>query len=108
YQKEILDKGLYTNLSVARKSRNSLSHTGKSPSEDCALAAYSALMELIQLAAPDCDIPLLRMDIRDHLISDPFVPRQNKKINPTHWMEIPKLPGEEELEKLEIKNRKSS
>ena len=48
---------------------------------------------------------LLDLDLADHALSDPFEPVEPKEIKPTHWMEIPKLPGEHELELLEAERR---
>ena len=52
----------------------------------------------------DDTLPLLGLDLSNHAISDPFVPPQyDGPIEPEFWMPIPKLPGEEELEKAEAK-----
>lgn len=87
-------------LAVARKARNALAHTGKHPTESDATSAYSSALSLLELAS-DATIPLTKLDLGDHLISDPFLPREPKRVEPSYWMAIPKLPGEEELEKLE-------
>jgi hypothetical protein len=92
-------------LSDARKARNALAHSGKHPTADAAQAAYAAATELLQVAVPELPIPLLSLDLSDHALSDPFVPVEERVINPTHWMEIPKLPGEAELERLEATHR---
>jgi hypothetical protein len=49
---------------------------------------------------PNQHIPLFDLDLSDHPVSDPFAPRKLEG-EPKYWMAIPKLPGEEELEKLE-------
>lgn len=88
------------NLAVARKARNALAHTGKHPTESDSKSAYSSALSLLELTAA-INIPLMKLDLRDHLISDPFLPQESRRVEPSYWMEIPKLPGEEELEKLE-------
>jgi hypothetical protein len=42
-----------------------------------------------------------RLDLKDHTLSDPFLPREPQQIEPTHWAEIPILPGEIEIQRLE-------
>ncbi len=88
-------------LSVARRARNALSHIGKHPTESDARSAYSSALALLQLATASSAVPLALLDLADHTISDPFLPREPIELQPTHWMAIPKLPGEAELEKLE-------
>lgn len=87
-------------LSEARKARNNLSHSGSHPSASAAKAAWNGVIRLLQVAVPDVEIPLLSLNLEDHTLSDPFEPRKPEKLEPTHWMAIPKLPGEEEFEKL--------
>jgi hypothetical protein len=41
------------------------------------------------------------------MVSDPLLPREPVAIEPTHWLPIPKLPGEEDLERLEAAERNS-
>lgn len=48
---------------------------------------------------------LFALDLSDHLMSDPFDPPKRLTVEPTHWMEIPKLPGELELERAEAAYR---
>lgn len=88
-------------LSVARRARNALTHTGKHPTEADATPAYASALTLLQLATAGSTIPLKLLDLADHTISDPFLPLEPTGFQPTHWMAIPKLPGEAELEKLE-------
>ena len=101
YQVGVLSRRTFEMLSVARKARNALAHKGKHPTDVAANAAYDAVTELLKIAAPEIPIPLLSLDISDHLLLDPFAPRELEMLNPTYWMEIPKLPGEAELERLE-------
>lgn len=88
-------------LSVARKARNALAHRGKHPAEADAQAAYASALAILQIAVENLPIPLRNLDLNDHATSDPFQAREPERLEPTHWMEIPKLPGEAELERLE-------
>ena len=88
-----------SSLSSARKARNALAHNGDHPNEADAQTAYTAALAILQIAAPNLPIPLQRLELRDHALSDPFLPREPQRLEPTHWMEIPKLPGEAELER---------
>lgn len=92
-------------LSVARKARNDLAHEGHTPSEASALSAFSGVRHLMKVILPHKHIPLFDLDLADHAISDPFAPRSNP-VDPKYWMTIPKLPGEEELERLEASLRR--
>jgi hypothetical protein len=100
HQKGHLDAPTLNELSVARKARNDLSHEGHTPSEDAALAALSGVLRLIRVAMPHQTIPLFDLDLSDHAISDPLAPKRPAG-EPRYWLPIPKLPGEEELEKME-------
>jgi hypothetical protein len=100
HQKGHLNADALKELSTARKARNDLAHEGHTPSEASALAALSGVRRLIRVIMPHQPIPLFDLDLSDHAISDPFAPRKLKG-EPKYWMPIPKLPGEEELEKLE-------
>lgn len=104
HQIGVLPLDTLAKLSKARKARNELNHRGKHPSTAAAQAAYVAVTELLRVAVPDLPIPLLTLDLADHSLSDPFEPPKTGPLNPTHWMEIPKLPGEAELERLEAKD----
>ena len=105
FQREFLDAELYASLVDARKSRNQLSHDGKHPDEHDATAALLSVKKLLKLLLPSLEIPFVDMDLRDHTISNPFKGRESPLTSPTHWMEIRKLPGETELEKLEAEAR---
>jgi hypothetical protein len=87
-------------LSAARKARNDLAHEGHTPLEASALSAFSGVRHLVKVILPHKHIPLFDLDLADHAISDPFAPGP-KAVEPKYWMAIPKLPGEEELERLE-------
>jgi len=87
-------------LSTARKARNDLAHEGITPSHASVLAALSGVRRLIRVVMPEQPIPLFDLDLSHHAISDPFAPKKFAG-EPKYWMSIPKLPGEEELEKLE-------
>jgi len=62
---------------------------------------------LLQIAAPSLPILLKRLDLKDHTLSDPFLPREPQQIEPTHWAEIPILPGEIEIQRLEQQTAKA-
>jgi len=95
-----------SSLSCARKGRNALAHAGSHPSEMEARAAYTAALALLQIAAPDLPIPLKRLNLQDHSLSDPFLPREPQLIEPTLWSEIPRLPGEAEIQRLEAQHKR--
>ncbi|MDX2112396.1 MAG: hypothetical protein SFW63_01490 [Alphaproteobacteria bacterium] len=101
HQIGILPISVLGKLSAARKSRNDLVHIGKHPQANETLALYEAVLALLSIAAPSQSIPLAKLNLSDHSLSDPFAPKKSEKIEPSHWMGIPKLPGEAELEKLE-------
>lgn len=104
HQKGLFDRETLTALSKARKARNDLAHRGEHPSEGDANACYSGLRSLISVMLADDTLPLLRLDLADHALSDPFTPPKHEgRIEPEFWMAVPKLPGEEELEKAEAK-----
>jgi hypothetical protein len=63
------------------------------------------VLSLLEIACGDQVIPLKALDLADHTLSDPFIPREPVTLEPTHWLAIPKLPGEEELERLEAVER---
>jgi hypothetical protein len=104
HQRSHLDVVALKELSAARKARNDLAHEGITPSEASARSALSGVRHLLAVVLPEQHVPLFDIDLSDHAISDPFAPR--KVIGePQYWMAIPKLPGEEELEKLEASLR---
>jgi hypothetical protein len=104
FQKGIIDHESLGHLYAARKGRNDLVHRGLHPSEAVARSAYAALLSMLRLALPECDIPLLSLNIDDHSLSDPFKPLTPQAVkNAKYWMEIKKLPGELELECEEAK-----
>jgi len=105
YQKGSLPLEIFKQLSVARKARNDLSHQGRHPSEDDAQSAYAGVCGLLSLALNGGRPPLLDLNLSDHSLSDPFAPPRAFKGGPEFWMEIPKLPGERELELAEAKLR---
>jgi hypothetical protein len=92
-------------LAIARKARNALAHRGRHPTEADAQAAYASALAILQIAVDDLPIPLRMLDLSDHALSDPFRPRPPERLEPAYWMEIPKLPGEAELERQEAAHR---
>ena len=89
-------------------SGNELMHSGRHPAESSALAAYAATTELLQAALLGREPALCHLDLADHALSDPFGPADPRPLDPKYWMPIPKLPGEEDLEREEAKARESS
>lgn len=105
HQIGVIPADTLASLSAARKSRNALAHRGLHPTEADAQAAYVSALAILQTAAGNLSIPLQKLDLGDHVLSDPFLPKKPLPVEPTHWMEIPKLPGEAELERLEATHR---
>jgi len=108
HQKGVFDLQTLTTLSKARKARNDLSHRGQHPSYEDAAAAYEGVRLLIGVVLGHSTLPIFGLDLSDHALSDPFAPRHGGKLEPEFWMEIPKLPGEEELERAEAVARSDS
>lgn len=107
-QTGVLSHDTLEQLALARKARNELSHKGRHPSASAARAAFKAIAELLKIAVPGVGIPLIDLDLTNHQMSDPFLQPKQLKLEPTHWMEIPKLPGEQELERLEAEHSHGS
>jgi hypothetical protein len=103
--KGIVSDTALRHLYHARKARNNLSHRGTHPVEAAAQSAYAATLALFQAAIDGVAIPLAGLNLADHSLSDPFRPRERRIIDPQYWMEIPKLPGEAELEQEEAQAR---
>ncbi len=102
HQKGLFDLATLTVLSKARRARNELAHRGVYPSENDANACYAGIRSLITVVLADDTLPFLALDLANHALSDPFAPPEHEgPIEPEFWMAIPKLPGEEELEKAE-------
>lgn len=104
FQKNVLDAILVSQLAQARKARNLLSHRGIQATDSDAKSAFSAVLGLISTSLDGERFPLMDMDLSNHSLTDPFSSPKSP-LNPTHWMEIPKLPGELELERAEAKLR---
>lgn len=105
HQIGLLSPEIMLDLQPARKARNNLVHQGISPDNKSATAAFNAIKGLFGLCT-DVDIPLFKLDLDDHSLSDPFQPRAyNEPLEPKYWMAIPKLPGEEEIEREEVAMR---
>ena len=104
FQKGTVPSETVVALSKARRARNDLSHEGKHPTETDALSAYRGVCGLLTVALGGERPPLFDLDLSDHALSDPFAPPKSIG-EPTHWMAIPKLPGEAELEEAEAARR---
>lgn len=94
-----------SNLYLARKARNDLVHKGRHPSAEAAAAAYSATKALLAASLRQNNLPLFNVNLNDHALSDPFAPPPMQGVDPKYWLPIPKLPGEEELEREEARQR---
>ena len=105
FQKGILSPLSFAELNRARKARNKLSHSGLYPDEASAKSALNSVRELLKTLVPDTRIPFLKLDLNDHGLSDPFRPKNHGPVRPKYWMDIKKLPGEADLEKLEAQAR---
>lgn len=105
YQLNSIGDELFDSLSKARRARNALSHDGRHPDEFEVSAVLSSVRDLYRALLPDVEIPLLEMDLRNRAMSDPFESKEDHEVKPRYWMEIKKLPGEVELEKLEAEAR---
>ncbi len=105
HQKGIFGLATLTLLSKARKSRNDLAHRGSHPSEGDVTACYEGIRSLISTVLGDTTLPLFKLNLADHALSaSPFAPpKYEGSIEPEFWMAIPKLPGEEDLEKAAAK-----
>jgi hypothetical protein len=104
HQKGVFDLATLTALSKARKARNDLAHRGVRPSENNTKACYDGICSLICVVLADDTLPLLLLNLADHALSDPFAPpKHGGRIEPEFWMSIPKLPGEEEIKRMEAK-----
>lgn len=108
FQKGVLSSDIITSLSMARKARNDLSHEGTPPSERDAYSAYEGFCGIFSIALGGDRPPLFDINLSNHLISDPFAPPGPIEGEVVMWMEIPKLPGEKELELAEAQLRKKS
>ena len=106
FQIRRFDAGLYELLSVARKARNRLAHSGSHPGEDDATGALLSVKKLLGIALPDLGIPFVDTDLGDHAMSHPFGPREQQSLSPKYWMEMKNLPREAEVEKLEAEARR--
>jgi hypothetical protein len=107
FQKGVLSRKTVASLSKARKARNDLSHEGTHPIQLDAMSAYEGVCGLLTVALNGERPPLFDLDLADHVLSDPFAPPKRLPWEPTHWMAIPKLPGELQLERAEATFRRS-
>ena len=106
-QKEVIDLPTFKFVGVARKARNELSHLGKPPKQSEAQAAYDGFCCLLSFALNGERPKLFDLNLSDHTLSDPFAPPRMEG-EPEFWMEIPKLPGELELERAEARLQTAS
>jgi hypothetical protein len=98
HQKGVIAPDTLRTLYVARRARNDLFHRGDHPTETAAIAGYDAVRSLLRIALQGAELPLFRLNLADHVLSDPFKPREREALDPKYWIPIPKLPGEQELE----------
>lgn len=107
HQVGVTSRETLAKLSTARKARNDLSHKGKHPTGAAARAAYDAVADLLTITADSRPIPMLALNLDAEALTDPFKPDRRERLNPQYWMEISKLPGESELERLEAESYKA-
>jgi len=102
YQKDRITIDTLRALTLVRKSRNDLLHQGAHPDQEAGMAAFEAIRGLISGAIGHSNLPLFSIKLADHMLSDPFqpIPRE-MALDVEYWMAIPKLPGEEEIEREE-------
>ena len=105
FQLNVFNSELYASLIGARKSRNLLTHDGEHPDKKGAADALFSVKRLLGIMLPEHSIPFLDMNLEDHTMSDPFEPRETRSLSPKYWMKIKKLPGEEEIERIEAELR---
>ncbi len=107
HQIGIIGSDLLVSLATARRARNALAHRGTHPTSQDSRSAYDAVLGLLQLAAKGLPVPITSLRVNEYSLPDPFSPPPIKprRLKPIHWMEIPKLPGEAELEQLEAAAR---
>jgi hypothetical protein len=105
HMKSVISASALQDLYLARKARNELSHRGAHPTEAAANAAYRATLALLRSVVGETPIPLSKLDLTDHSLSDPFKPKEQASSEPQYWMHIPKLPGETEIEEEESRAR---
>jgi hypothetical protein len=105
-QTGIIHEENYADLADARKLRNALIHKGSVSDQEGCNSILRSLEILLSAAVPDLEIPMNNLDLQDLTLTDPFAPVEMRG-KPTHWLPIHKLPGEEEIEKLEAQIRKS-
>lgn len=101
YQKSVLNLDTIAALSKARKARNELHHNGRHPTFEDAESAYQGVAGLFTVVLDGERPPLFDLDLADHALVDPFEPPRSPPVEPTLWLAIPKLPGEEEFELAE-------
>lgn len=94
-------------LALARRSRNDLLHQGTHPNEESSMAAFSAMRGLMLVVVEMQDLPIFGINLADHMLSDPFQPVPiTSTASFDYWMPIPKLPGEEDIERAETESRR--
>jgi hypothetical protein len=108
FQLNVLSSQVYSELSKARKARNKLSHSGVLPNQAAASSTLDAVKELFKICLGNICAPFISIDLSESSLSNPFEPRKKTGLQPKYWMEIFKLPGEEELEKLEANTLKNA
>lgn len=84
HQIGVLPAAVLSELAVARRARNALAHRGQHPGEADTRSAYASVLSLLQTACGELAIPLKALDLADHTLSDPFIPREPVSLEPTH------------------------
>lgn len=99
YQLDLIPEDVYMLLNIARKARNEFVHNGQKLTEEPVRAALTGLMSVLSLIITDfTDNMVLKatLDDVDKFKRDDLVQRKKdqKKIEVTHWLSIPPIPGD--------------
>jgi hypothetical protein len=108
YQLKVIDKDTFSNLGVARRARNKLSHDGKHVEKESAYSALESIKSFLFIIVGALAATFLSYEFEKGTLIGPYDKLPSKIVNPKYWMPIKKLPGEEDLEKLAAKVRKAS
>jgi uncharacterized protein YutE (UPF0331/DUF86 family) len=97
FQKSLIEAETYRFLNQARKARNEFIHRGSQPDLEDATASLRALFQLLSACASEYKDTFLLDKVCQEIIARCVrKPRSdtNDKLQPTHWKDIARLPGE--------------
>lgn len=107
FQRELVDKELYSTLSKARFARNDFIHKGLTPSYEDASSALLSLISLVEVASKLSGAYFDRNNLEQYLadqtqscIPQTYVPKErpNKPLDVKYWREIKVIPGDKNWE----------